>query len=33
MDLMAEWAGLQVVSLDERVWLAGEIAIMAKPAS
>jgi SAM-dependent methyltransferase len=31
LELMAQRAGLRVVSLDERVWLAGEIAVFEKP--
>ena len=31
-ELMAEQAGLRVVSLDDRLWLAGEIAVLKKPA-
>jgi len=33
MELLAERAGLEVISLGERVWLAGEIAVMAKPTA
>lgn len=31
MSLLAERAGLEIVSLSERVWLAGEVCVFRKP--
>ena len=31
IEVLADRAGLRVVTLDERIWLAGEIAVLTKP--